>query len=157
MKYFFVLNYRNTNSEKSVFPACISLFITMETPKTKFKICSKLIIKTPEWRQWRVRLSLLLTLKNFLYCSGVPIVDFEQINTSRVNLNIQIIRRRCILWNPCHFLQTNPKDYILKFQNSTKSREFSNLTKNINVISLNKTSVRCQYQPMTSHFSQARM
>ena len=41
----------------------------METVE-KSEICSKLTIKTPEWRHW--------------CCSGVFIVDFEQVNGQQV-------------------------------------------------------------------------
>ena len=48
--------------------------------KTKCEICSKLTIKIPERRHWRVLLSLLLVLKYFKSCSCVFIVDFEEVN-----------------------------------------------------------------------------
>ena len=43
------------------------------------EICSKLTINTPDVIDV-VMVSLLLTLNNFTHCSGVTIVDFEQVN-----------------------------------------------------------------------------
>ena len=41
------------------------------------EICSKLIIKSPERRQWRLNCYFLLY---FTPCSGVSIINFEQVN-----------------------------------------------------------------------------
>ena len=50
------------------------------------KICSKLTINTPEWRQWYrsgfFNVNFKLTTKS--YCPRVSVVDFEQVNTGLV-------------------------------------------------------------------------
>ena len=43
------------------------------------EICSKLIIKTPERRQATL---ILYICTQFVHCSSVFIIDFEQVNTS---------------------------------------------------------------------------
>ena len=50
--------------------------VNKRNTRTRFEICSKLTIKTPERRQ----LSLLLTY--LTPCSSVSIVNFEQVNAS---------------------------------------------------------------------------
>ena len=48
------------------FPANIYLLqVRKRNPRNRCKICSKLTIKTQEWRQWGLVVSLLLTLNRF--------------------------------------------------------------------------------------------
>ena len=49
------------------------------------KICSKLTVKTPEYVMDLVQVSLLLTLNGLTHCSGIFIVDIEQIHGGWVN------------------------------------------------------------------------
>ena len=52
----------------------------------RYEICSKLIIKTPEWRQWRhagvVIVNFWVYFKPF---SSVSVVNFDQVNVCEVN------------------------------------------------------------------------
>ena len=48
-------------------------------PRTISEICSKLTIKTPERRNCG-DIILFLTLNNFTHCSGISIVEIEQVN-----------------------------------------------------------------------------
>ena len=65
---------------KSIITSPAGNYMFNKKTKTKCKMCSKLTIKIPEWRHWRVLLSLLLVLKYFRSCSCVFIVDFEEVN-----------------------------------------------------------------------------
>ena len=71
---------------KNNFPTGIYLFkVNNENARTASEICSKLPIKTTEWRHWRRFGIFFLTLDNFTHCFSVCIVDFEQLNTSHVS------------------------------------------------------------------------
>ena len=60
----------------SFIQVCIYLFkVNMGNTRTMREICSKLTVKTSEWRQWR--------------CFGVLIVNFEQI--SRIVLGLPLL------------------------------------------------------------------
>ena len=52
--------------------------INNRNSRTRFEICSKLTIKTPEWRQWRRSGVFIETY--FTPCSSVSIVKFEHGN-----------------------------------------------------------------------------
>ena len=43
------------------------------------EICSKLTVKKPERRQWRLCVVFLLTLTDFSYSAGVFIIDFGEV------------------------------------------------------------------------------
>ena len=49
-----------------------------------YEICSKLTIKTTEQRQWRSAGVFIANFEKYsTYCSGVPNIDFEQVDTNR--------------------------------------------------------------------------
>ena len=55
------------NKDFSTYPVSIYMFkVNNRKTRTRYEICSKLTIKTPEQCQW--------------HCSGVSIVNFEQVN-----------------------------------------------------------------------------
>ena len=61
------------------FPFGIYMFkVNKRNTRTRCEICSKVIIKTPERRQWR-------------QCSSVSIVNFEQVNAGWVSINALVI------------------------------------------------------------------
>ena len=52
--------------------------------KEMYEICSKLTIKTTEQRQWRSAGVFIANFEKYsTYCSGVPNIDFEQVDTNR--------------------------------------------------------------------------
>ena len=57
---------------------CMFKFNNRNT-RTRYEICSKLTIKTPERRQWRRSVVFIV---NFKRISHVSIVNFEQVNAS---------------------------------------------------------------------------
>ena len=71
-----------------MFPENIYLFkVSNRNVRKIYEICSRLSIKTPELRQWRL-VSLLLTLNIFLTFSFVCTVDCEQLNVCWIHFHI---------------------------------------------------------------------
>ena len=71
-----------------MFPENIYLFkVSNRNVRKIYEICSRLSIKTPELRQWRL-VSLLLTLNVFLTFSFVCTVDCEQLNVCWIHFHI---------------------------------------------------------------------
>ena len=68
--------------------------LTVETPKCE--ICSKLTIKAPERRDV-VPVFYCWLCTDFIHCSGVSIISFDQVNAS------------WLLTNKCHLGQTRQK------------------------------------------------
>ena len=62
-------------------PAGIYLFkVNNRDTLIMCKICSKLIIKTPERCHWRRSGVFIVNFEEISHCSGVSVVDFEQLN-----------------------------------------------------------------------------
>ena len=87
-----------------IFPANIYLFnVNNRNTRKRCEICSKLTIKTPERRQWRLMFSLL-TLNMFHIFSIVSIVDFEQVKVSWVVHSALSIFKSMILFSAKFFI-----------------------------------------------------
>ena len=66
-------------------PANIYLFkVNTRNTRKRWEICSKLIMKTAEWRQWYHTDIFMLTWTYSSPSYSVSIVDFEQVNVSWV-------------------------------------------------------------------------
>ena len=55
--------------------------VNNKNPRTRCKICSKLIIKTPERCHWHRSGVVIVIFEPISPCSNVSIVNFEQVNT----------------------------------------------------------------------------
>ena len=66
----------------SGFPAGNYMFkANSKNTRTRFEICSKLTIKTPERRDWRRSGVFILNFEHFTPFSSVFINNFEQVNS----------------------------------------------------------------------------
>ena len=70
---------------RNQYRAKIYLFkINNRNIRKRWEICSKLIIKTPEWRQWRRSDIFTVNFEHISHLfSSVSIVDFKQVNVSK--------------------------------------------------------------------------
>ena len=70
---------------RNQYRAKIYLFkITNRNIRKRWEICSKLIIKTPEWRQWRRSDIFAVNFEHISHLfSSASIVDFKQVNVSK--------------------------------------------------------------------------
>ena len=79
--------HTTTVSKNYAVPAGIYLHIVNNgKPRALYEICSKLTIKTPEQRHWHRSGVFILNFEYFTHCSGVSIVDFEQVNVGWIFL-----------------------------------------------------------------------
>ena len=63
------------------YPAGNNMFkVNDRNTKTRCEICSKLTIKTPEWRRWHRSGVFIVSFEHISLCSSVSIVNFEQVN-----------------------------------------------------------------------------
>ena len=81
-RWFQISTYNSAN---------IYLFkVNNRNTRKRHEISSKLTIRKPEQRQWRLLIFLLLTLNIFTTFSSVSIIDFEQVNVSWIITNFII-------------------------------------------------------------------
>ena len=64
--------------------------VNKRSTRRKCEICSKLIIKTPERRQWRRSGAFIVNFDHISHppCSSVSIVNFEQVNVGWISAAI---------------------------------------------------------------------
>ena len=55
------------------------LKVNNRNSRTRCETCSKLTIKTPEWRQWSSSDVFIINFEHISLCSSVSIVNFEQV------------------------------------------------------------------------------
>ena len=81
-------------------PGCIYFFkVNNRSLKTRCETCSKLTIKAPERRQWPVASFWCLYCQlwtYFTFCSSVPIVKFEKVNSDWVFLKKQCLTKKVL-------------------------------------------------------------
>ena len=84
----FITQYFRSNLVfERIFPASIYFFkINNANTRTTCEICLNLTIKTSEGSQWRRFVVFIVNFELILHhCTGVSIVNFEQVNASWVN------------------------------------------------------------------------
>ena len=70
-------------------PAFTCFNLTIETLEQRCEICSKLIIKPPERRQWRRSGGFIVNFEHISHlCSSVSIVNFEHVVAGWANSSI---------------------------------------------------------------------
>ena len=85
--FIFILNERNYYILIVNYTANICLFkVNNRNTRKRFEICLKLSMITPERRHWRHSGVFIVNFDHISHLfSGVSIIDFEQVNGSRVS------------------------------------------------------------------------
>ena len=77
--------------------------------RVRCEICSKLIIKTKEQRQWRPSSVFVISFEHILHRSSVFIVNFEHVNVDLEYLSFKLVKIEVQLL----ITVSNPLTYII--------------------------------------------